>query len=196
MLKGNTLLKELDVSSSGEGMSSWETDGSGFAKELAVGIKDNGAMTCLDLSKNNIGKHPEGWETGSDKAGNKFYRPRGGEWQRSLPAADAIITLANAIRALGALTSLNLADNSIGGSYDGNLQKRGGTPEGFTFWPAIFQLSIALTFALFAGPAAIANAIRAMRALIRLDISNNSIGAEQKESLEQICMASGIDLAM
>jgi hypothetical protein len=33
-------------------------------------------------------------------------------------------------------------------------------------------------------------------ALIRLDISNNAIGAEQKERLERICVASGIDLAM
>jgi hypothetical protein len=71
---------------------------------LADAIPGMGAMTCLDLSKNNIGKHPEGWETGSDKAGDKFYRPQGGEWQRSSPATDAIITLANAIRDMGALT--------------------------------------------------------------------------------------------
>jgi hypothetical protein len=31
-------------------------------------------------------------------------------------------------------------------------------------------------------------------ALIKLDISNNYIGAEQKGSLQRICVASGIDL--
>jgi hypothetical protein len=35
-----------------------------------------------------------------------------------------------------------------------------------------------------------------MRALIKLDISNNYIGAEQKGGLQRICVASGIDLAM
>jgi hypothetical protein len=33
-------------------------------------------------------------------------------------------------------------------------------------------------------------------ALIKLNISNNSIGAEQKGGLQRICLASGIDLAM
>jgi hypothetical protein len=32
--------------------------------------------------------------------------------------------------------------------------------------------------------------------LIKLDISNNCIEAEQKEGLQRICVASGIDLAM
>jgi hypothetical protein len=60
MLKGNTRLKELDVSSSGEGMPSSKTDGSGFAKELAVGIQDNEALIKLDISGNNIGGEQAG----------------------------------------------------------------------------------------------------------------------------------------
>jgi hypothetical protein len=59
MLKGNTLLKELDVSSSGVGMAPSKTDGSGFAKELAVGIRDNGALIKLDISSNIIGAEQE-----------------------------------------------------------------------------------------------------------------------------------------
>jgi hypothetical protein len=54
MLAVNTVLKELDVSSSGEGMLPSNKDGSGFAKELAVGIKDNGAMTSLHVGMNSI----------------------------------------------------------------------------------------------------------------------------------------------
>jgi Ran GTPase-activating protein (RanGAP) involved in mRNA processing and transport len=46
------------------------------------------------------------------------------------------------------------------------------------------------------GVIALADVIPGMRALIRLDISNNAIRAEQKGSLERICAASGIDLAM
>jgi Ran GTPase-activating protein (RanGAP) involved in mRNA processing and transport len=49
-LASNSTLKELDVSDNWEG-----GDGPGFAQELAVGIKDNGAMTSLNLSYNGLG---------------------------------------------------------------------------------------------------------------------------------------------
>jgi hypothetical protein len=55
MLKANTILKELDVSDSWYGLSPEVRDGPGFAQELAVGIKDNGAMTSLNLSGNELG---------------------------------------------------------------------------------------------------------------------------------------------
>jgi hypothetical protein len=54
MLKVNTVLKELDVSSSGDGMPYGTSDGPGFAKELAVGIKGNGAISSINLLKNEI----------------------------------------------------------------------------------------------------------------------------------------------
>jgi hypothetical protein len=51
MLAANTVLKELDVSSNNwMEMGSSKGDGPGFAKELAVGISDNGAMTSLNLA--------------------------------------------------------------------------------------------------------------------------------------------------
>jgi Ran GTPase-activating protein (RanGAP) involved in mRNA processing and transport len=55
-LAGNTTLRELDVSDNqspaGNGSA---RDGPGFAEELAVGIRDNGAMTSLNLSSNGLG---------------------------------------------------------------------------------------------------------------------------------------------
>jgi hypothetical protein len=45
------------------------------------------------------------------------------------------------------------------------------------------------------GPAAIADAIKNMGALIKLNISSNRIGAEQEGDLQRICVASGIELA-
>jgi hypothetical protein len=56
MLKGNTVLKVLDVSDSGYSMSSSAKDAPGFAQELAAGIKDNGALSLLDLTDNSIGE--------------------------------------------------------------------------------------------------------------------------------------------
>jgi hypothetical protein len=58
MLAANTVLKELDVSGN-----NWaehglmKGDGPGFAKELAVGISGNGALSSLNLSLNDIGGH-------------------------------------------------------------------------------------------------------------------------------------------
>jgi hypothetical protein len=42
---------------------------------------------------------------------------------------------------------------------------------------------------------AIANAIPDMGALTKLDISRNSIGAEQEGCLQRVCAAGGIELA-
>ena len=51
MLAANTVLKELDLSdNTGRGA----RDGAGFAQELAVGIRDNGAMTSLNLASNRL----------------------------------------------------------------------------------------------------------------------------------------------
>jgi Leucine-rich repeat (LRR) protein len=50
MLRDNTVLKVLDVSGGGYGMSHWDKDAPGFAQELAIGIKDNGAMSTFTFS--------------------------------------------------------------------------------------------------------------------------------------------------
>jgi hypothetical protein len=47
VLAANTVMKELDLSDN-TGPGAW--DGAGFAQELAVGIRDNGAMTKFDIS--------------------------------------------------------------------------------------------------------------------------------------------------
>ena len=56
MLKTASTLKELDVSNNSWYDEGWKGDGPGFAKEFAIGVRANGAMTSLDLSNNNL-KH-------------------------------------------------------------------------------------------------------------------------------------------
>jgi hypothetical protein len=46
------------------------------------------------------------------------------------------------------------------------------------------------------GVTALTDAISGNRALVKLDISNNYIGAGKKQGLQRICMARGIDLAI
>jgi Ran GTPase-activating protein (RanGAP) involved in mRNA processing and transport len=62
-LASNSTLKELDVSDNWRG-----GDGPGFAEELAVGIKDNGALSSLNLSSNRLA-----W--GGDMSGNMLKLP-------------------------------------------------------------------------------------------------------------------------
>jgi hypothetical protein len=64
MLAANTVLKELDVSSN-----TWKErgmlkgDGAGFAKELAVGIRDNGALSTFTFSGDYSSSKPVTMET-------------------------------------------------------------------------------------------------------------------------------------
>jgi hypothetical protein len=50
MLKANSVLKELDLSEN----EVHKGDSAGFAQELALGIRGNGAMTSLNLASNRL----------------------------------------------------------------------------------------------------------------------------------------------
>jgi hypothetical protein len=67
-------------------------------KALAEGLKGNQVITELDISSNNLGLNSD---YGADTSG--------------------IVALADAIPDMGALTSLNLADNSLGEMVEGLL---------------------------------------------------------------------------
>ena len=53
MLRGNVILKELDVS--GNAPVGYSTDGPSFAAGISQGLSDNGAMTSLNLASNYLG---------------------------------------------------------------------------------------------------------------------------------------------
>jgi Leucine-rich repeat (LRR) protein len=53
MLAANSTLKELDVSSSAQYRTA-SKGGPSFAQAISVGIRDNGALTSLDISDNNL----------------------------------------------------------------------------------------------------------------------------------------------
>jgi hypothetical protein len=117
MLAVNTVLTELDLSSNGEYSN---TNGVGFAQELAVGLKDNGALSSVNLLQNSIPVEQaeelveimhtkenlttlcglSGEETGLDFS------------NRYLGGGDAVL-IANDIKDNGALTKLNISNNNI-----------------------------------------------------------------------------------
>jgi hypothetical protein len=105
-------------------------------------------------------------------------------------------TLANAIKDMRALSSLNLASNDLG-SIVGWKYKKCRDPD---YWYRHSdgrhqKEKPAEEMGKPEGIIAIANVIPDMGALTKLDISNNSIGAEQEGHLQHICVAGGIELA-
>ena len=123
MLKGNSTLKELDLSSNRDYYAG-ATDGPGFAQELADGIKDNGALSSVNVLFNNIGteqaqalanilkEHPTLKSLCGNK-GNETELDMSGEPYKRLGAEGAIM-LAPEIIDNGAMTSLNVSNNSLG----------------------------------------------------------------------------------
>ena len=127
-LAANTSLKELDISSNNwkkyGSYGDWMGDGPGFAKELAIGLHANRAMVTVNVMGNKIGKeqlsklqevmqaHPTlvslcGFADDATEANLSYL---------GMDADDAAV-VADEIPAKGALTSLNISNNTLTGYY-------------------------------------------------------------------------------
>jgi hypothetical protein len=117
-LKGNQVIKELNFSGNQLGYNSNDdTDTSGIIA-IADVIPGMGAMTSLNLANNNIGQQydTDGWQYDTDA--NEYWKEVDGEEQVSEDVPEGcvqlgVIAVANAIKDMGAMTSLNLASNDI-----------------------------------------------------------------------------------
>jgi hypothetical protein len=142
-------------------------------KALAEGLKGNQVMTELNIAGNTL----------TLNASRTAYDDMSG-----------VTAVANAISGMGALTHLDASGNNLGQlvSSDGWEAHSNGTHYGQHGgnWTTIVPAGLQPL-----GIIAIANAIPDMGALIKLDVSNNHIGAEQEGGLQRICVASGIELA-
>jgi hypothetical protein len=113
---------------------------------------------------------------------------------QDLRAGDAVL-IANDISDMGALSSLNMSANGLKGAAAGKA-----LGDAIAANTVIKELDISgsqraseqcdMEFVQ-----AFSVGLRDNGALIKLDISRNCIRAEQKEDLQRICVASGIELA-
>jgi hypothetical protein len=126
MLKENSVLKELDLSdnkyySGGWKTGGWKTDPE-FAEEIAAGIKDSGALSILNLSKNSMKGSEAGKALGEALATNTVLKELdlSGESETTMTNAIANVDVAFVTAFVPglsdnrAMTSLNLTSNSLG----------------------------------------------------------------------------------
>ena len=199
-LAANTVLLELDLSGNYDNSYGANKDGPGFAEEFAIGLGANGALASVNILNNNIGaeqaqklvailnEHPtlkslcgnKGDETELDMSGKKM-------------GADGAMMLAPEIVANGALTSLNISDNSIGElvpvkgwkskDNDGMAPWIGPDGQEKTEDPSKEP----------AGAIALAEAIRNNGALVKLTMGDNKLnGAEAGKALSNAISANTV----
>ena len=110
-LAANTVLEELDLSENYSGPE--------FAKEFAVGLGANGALTSLNISNNGIAhcnSLPSGWSLHLEKNADYRYKHIDGRHQENPPneaKSTGVIAIANVIKPGGVLTSINLAEKNL-----------------------------------------------------------------------------------
>lgn len=194
-LATNSTLKKLDVSSNNwreyGHTGKWMGDGPGFAKELTDGIKNNRAIVTVNIMANKIGKEQlsklqeimQAHPTLVSLCGIADDATEANLSGLGMDTDDAVI-LANELPAKGALTSLNISNNSIvsessnieadaSNSKVGDLVEYQGAQRPISYITKKGYLVLMLD-----GIVAISSAIPNMGALVKFDISNNSLGPE------------------
>jgi Leucine-rich repeat (LRR) protein len=203
-LKGNRSITELNIAANcfGMNLSSGECDNAGVIA-IADAIGDMGAMTSLDVSNNRL--FAEGTKLLAEAlTSNQIMTALNVSSNymmlnvSSNDGAQGVTALADAIPAMGAISSINLLLNDIPVKQAQKLVKIMQAKEKLTTLCGLSKEETELDFScqgLESGDIVlIANDISDMRALIKLDVSNNSIDAKQEKSLQRICAAGGIEL--
>ena len=123
-LSANTTLKELDLSGNPEGSSN--EDGPGFAKDFAVGLGANGALVKFDISENALCAAGTKAVAEALKGNQIMTELNISSICAGMKAGGAdmsgVIAISDAIPTMGALTSLNISKNDLGGYWKDGYQ--------------------------------------------------------------------------
>jgi Ran GTPase-activating protein (RanGAP) involved in mRNA processing and transport len=198
-LAGNTTLRELDVSDNQSPTGDFSArDGPGFAHELAVGIRDNGTLTSLNLSSNDLRVEGAKIVAEAIKVTNCALAVVSAV---SCPS-DRLLNcccLLLSTQDNGALSIANVMGNHIGKEMLSKLQEiMRSKPE----LVSLCGIADDATEADLSGlgmdaddAIVLASELPDKGVLIKFDISRNCIGAAQEGELRHICLASNIELA-
>ena len=168
MLASNTTLKELDLSNN----TYYQCDSPGFVQELAIGVKNNGALTSVNISRNEI--ESEGWKAFAPVLKNRNLK------ELNIAGNYLDKTIFDVIRTMEALTSLNVSNNRYllnresGKALadvlkDNTVLKELDVSNNYDRYDRRPQDSVGFAQEFAVG-------LRSNRALTSLNISNNNIG--------------------
>jgi len=201
VLGKNTVLKELDLSDNYV-LKSKGGDPVGFAKGIANGVKNNGALTSLNISDNKIGQLvPEsGWQRiDDDEHGDHYFVKEGEESAWEIPTEPAgVIALEGAIKNNRALVKLNMSSNSMAskeaGEALGDMLKANSV---------LKELDVSNNFAgcgqtdggvqLAKG---MADGLSANGALTSLDLRHNNLPKNAQAALQRACQGKTLSLVL
>jgi hypothetical protein len=186
MLAVNTSLQDLDVSSNGEDC--YSKGGPSFAHALSVGISDNGALLCDN------GKHYHGWSLNPEYAANPegeykyITTARDVDDQDEVPGELGVCQHCGKtmgqhqeVKVKGALTSLDISDNSIVSETWIDPPQQGLTVGDLVDGKCISSIDEEdgkIHLLELSGIKALADVIPDMRALTCLNLASNSLCVE------------------
>jgi Ran GTPase-activating protein (RanGAP) involved in mRNA processing and transport len=160
-------------------------DGAGDAIMFAAEVIDNGAMPGLNLAGNNIGQlvMSDGWQFYEDA--DEYWKEVEGEElvEKQLPVGEQLaigspvgaIAIANAIKDMRAMTSLDVSNNRL---YAEGTKLLAEALRGNQLMAELNLSSNEMTVGGMSGVVALADAIPDMGAMTSLNLSRNRLGAE------------------
>jgi hypothetical protein len=175
-LKCNQVINTLSIAENNLSFNSSGDHDMSALVALADAIPGMRALTSLNLSKNKLG-------LGAYKAeGAKFglyssKKDNPGNYETDMTG---IIAVADVIKNMGALTTLDISSNML----TGNPYARGFKPDLTGACMPFDEIMFSL-LSLFVGIVALADAIPNMRALSKLDVRENNINANGKSALKK-----------
>jgi Leucine-rich repeat (LRR) protein len=205
-LESNQTMTSLNISSHSGNFMTFDGEHWGHMSgvaALAGVIPGMLAMTSLDVSENDLCAEGTKLLAEALKGNQIMMELNISSNNMTYGGMSGVVALAGVIPDMEALTSLNISDNDIGklspdaAKLDaaGSKFKKAKSGNMTYFKDGKGQREAPTECNSPLGTIALANAIPDMRALTKLDISRNYIGAEQEGGLERICVAGGIELA-
>ena len=197
-LSANTTLKlkELDLSGNAEGHG--DKDGPGFAKEFAVGLGANAALTSLDISNNGLGAKglgPKKADISASEGDMVVYNGMQGvlgSWNSTyfgFTTMDGVKALADAIKNNGAIEKLLMAKNGLlteeAGKILADMLKENSTLKELD----VSDSGYGLPSSKKDGPGfaqELADGVKNNGALYSLNISDNLVPDEQAQEIDKL----------
>jgi hypothetical protein len=178
-LAANSVLKELDLSSNAWAYSDYDhvhADGAGFAQELAVGIKDNGAISKL-IFNGGVTERGRWVEGGTVTLESSMTDANFSNKKLGVPGAMIISAWLSSGKDKGALLRLDMSSNKINFNMNGEAAAAPGTAlsDALAVNTVLTELDLSNNYLKPEFARELAVGVRDNGAMTSLDISDNRL---------------------